>query len=204
MKPDGLIELEDYPDYGATADGRVWSCRSGAWRELKTCNVNGYRKVNVMTVAGEYVTVKVHILVAHAFIGLRPHTMDINHMDGDKANNRVSNLEYVTRSENVLHSIHVLGNQLGPRLPAEEIARRQRIEKCMGRRALAERLWLRDGRSNFSRPARKAMKLSETDVYAIRSHASERTMTRRAMAKHFGVSRPTVDRIIAREKWAHV
>jgi len=47
----------------------------------------------------------VHRLVARAFLGPPPspkHTQ-INHKDGDKGNNSVANLEYVTPSENMLH-----------------------------------------------------------------------------------------------------
>lgn len=48
---------------------------------------------------------KVHALVAEAFIGPRPCGLDVNHIDGDKRNNRVENLEYVTRRENVRHAL---------------------------------------------------------------------------------------------------
>ncbi|CAK0890659.1 unnamed protein product [Prorocentrum cordatum] len=48
----------------------------------------------------------VHRLVAHAFLGPPPSTQhcDVNHKDRDRGNNHVNNLEFVTRSENVLHS----------------------------------------------------------------------------------------------------
>lgn len=47
---------------------------------------------------------KIHVLVARAFLGERPHKMDTNHKDGNKLNNRADNLEYCTRSENVRHA----------------------------------------------------------------------------------------------------
>jgi hypothetical protein len=50
------------------------------------------------------VTRRIHVLVAEAFIGPKPPKMDVNHIDGDKTNNRLENLEYVTRSENLKHS----------------------------------------------------------------------------------------------------
>jgi hypothetical protein len=39
-------------------------------------------------------------MVAAAFIGPRERAMNVNHMDGRKMNNPVSNLEYLTPSEN--------------------------------------------------------------------------------------------------------
>lgn len=47
----------------------------------------------------------VHILVCRAFHGEPPaERSDVNHKDLDKTNNRANNLEWMTRSENVLHS----------------------------------------------------------------------------------------------------
>jgi len=45
----------------------------------------------------------IHCLVAEAFICARPDNMEVNHIDGDKNNNSVKNLEYVTRAENMAH-----------------------------------------------------------------------------------------------------
>lgn len=50
----------------------------------------------------------VHRLVTGAFLG--ESELEVNHKDGDKKNNKIENLEYVTRSENIRHSIYRLGN----------------------------------------------------------------------------------------------
>lgn len=46
----------------------------------------------------------VHSLVSVVFIGKRPDGLWINHVDGNKKNNSIDNLEYVTPSENALHA----------------------------------------------------------------------------------------------------
>ena len=51
----------------------------------------------------------IHRLVAAAFLGERPEGMQVNHKNGNKQDNRLENLEYVTASDNALHARRVLG-----------------------------------------------------------------------------------------------
>jgi len=46
----------------------------------------------------------IHHLVACAFLGERPLGSEVNHKDRRKANNRSSNLEYLTHGENIAHA----------------------------------------------------------------------------------------------------
>jgi hypothetical protein len=64
---------------------------------------DGYRTVS-LCVDGRSKTVGIHKLVAAAFIGPRPDGHEVNHEDGDKANNRYRNLEYKTHLENMIHA----------------------------------------------------------------------------------------------------
>ena len=53
----------------------------------------------------------IHRLVIAAFVG--ESSMEVNHKDGNKSNNHISNLEYCTSSENNLHRGRVLGKVIG-------------------------------------------------------------------------------------------
>ena len=73
---------------------------------------NGYIKATIC-----YNSVKksysVHRLVAIHFIPNPNNYPEVNHKDGNKVNNSVYNLEWVTKSENQLHSVHVLNHKKG-------------------------------------------------------------------------------------------
>jgi hypothetical protein len=64
---------------------------------------SGYQHVTLYRPGEQRVFRKVHVIVALAFLGPRPPGLQVNHMDGNKLNNRASNLEYVTLQENMRH-----------------------------------------------------------------------------------------------------
>ena len=70
---------------------------------LKPSSCRGYLHV-ILNKDGHFKACTVHRLVANAFIPNADNKPQINHIDGDKANNRVDNLEWVTQSENIRHS----------------------------------------------------------------------------------------------------
>ena len=80
--------------------GNVVSCKRGAPYALKVWRDHGgYQRVGAA-----YGSISVHRLVADTWIDNPNHYKEVNHIDGDKDNNSVENLEWTTRSENVLHA----------------------------------------------------------------------------------------------------
>ena len=81
--------------------------RSIKGKVLKQSNANGYLRI-ILSVDGKQHQWLVHRLVALTFLG-RPSFKDaqVNHINSQKRDNRADNLEWVTASENIIHSYEV-------------------------------------------------------------------------------------------------
>lgn len=96
---EGLYEVDIY--------GNVYSAITTNSRRkgiLKPEKKNGYLSVNLYK-NGKQKHCYIHRIVAEAFIP-NPHNLRyVNHIDCNKHNNAVSNLEWCTQSENVMHQV---------------------------------------------------------------------------------------------------
>lgn len=88
--------------YSVSSDGRVFSYKSNKY--LKLQSNKHYLKV-MLTKNGEQIQKLVHRLVAEAFIPNPENKKEVNHIDGNKLNNSIDNLEWVTPKENQQHSV---------------------------------------------------------------------------------------------------
>jgi hypothetical protein len=107
-----VVGYEGY--YGISDTGEVRSIkrkvptanglRTIANRKMGTrVNNCGYTDIRLSS-AGKTKTTFLHILLAKAFIPNPENKPEVNHKDGNKANNALSNLEWVTHSENMFHA----------------------------------------------------------------------------------------------------
>ena len=89
------------PDIMVSDDGLAVSYKSGKMYKLKECPSNGYLRVAI----GHENPIGIHRLVAETFIeNNNPFKTQVNHIDGNKDNNCVENLEWVTPFENNQHA----------------------------------------------------------------------------------------------------
>ena len=99
-------DIDDFPGYQVSSEGRVRCFRNfngkitSNYRDLKPLlNKDDYYYVDLYTTERKQVHKRIHRLVADAFLGPRPD-MVVNHIDGNKHRNVISNLEWVTPEEN--------------------------------------------------------------------------------------------------------
>lgn len=89
-------------DYMINTDGDVYSKLSGKYLNQEISK-SGYHRV-VLYVDKTPIKKSVHRLVATAFIPNPGNLPQVNHKDGNKSNNSVTNLEWITPSDNELHA----------------------------------------------------------------------------------------------------
>ena len=95
MKP-----IPSFENYYATKDGRIWSSKTNKF--LKQCarNEQGHLVVSLPE-KKQYV----HRLILETFVSPCPKNMECRHLDGNPANNKLSNLKWGTSRENSLDAV---------------------------------------------------------------------------------------------------
>lgn len=100
--------IPTFTRYLATSDGRIIDrVKVKVMKQSDSPTTKGsYKLVSVKSdLTDTFIPILVHRLVCMAFYGLPNETENhVNHIDGNKHNNRMDNLEWVTRSENLTHS----------------------------------------------------------------------------------------------------
>lgn len=224
--------VPNYTDYQVSNLGRMRSKKTrgrfatGDWRLMKlTVGKRGYVVVS-LSVNGKVIRRTIHSVVCEAFIGPRPHRHDINHIDANKTNNALVNLEYCTRSHNERHAIRMGLKDSRPRyhgeshcnsrltqcdadkirtlltttkLSAGHIAKMFSISKdTMTSIALARTYTDSPGGppQPINSRVRGVGKLTDDIAHAIREAYSNGEGSHRKLGKRFGVSRQTIGDIV--------
>lgn len=103
----GFYHIPGTTRYALSKDGRVYSfMRNKVLPERKVlCSVR-YKTINLHHESGKNISFPAHRLLALMFLndGTDKTNMQVDHIDGNRFNNKLDNLEWVTPSENVLRS----------------------------------------------------------------------------------------------------
>lgn len=103
-------EIKDFEKlYKISSFGNVFSIKKHKNIKPETSN-NGYLRIGLHK-AGKVYMKSIHRLVAETFIPNPENKPQINHKNGNKIDNCIENLEWVTPSENVSHRFSVLGHK---------------------------------------------------------------------------------------------
>ena len=121
-----MLRVKDFEDYTIDETGNVFSIRKNKYLK-QTINRNGYCKVTLQK--DKYRKMfSVHRLVAQAYLKNYSNTLQFNHINVIKIDNRVENLEMVTAKENMQKAV-----EIGLFDKCKEIQRKNAIKNNLGK-----------------------------------------------------------------------
>lgn len=181
--------------YEVSSEGRIRRAKPGistfVGRPLRpSSGPTGYMQAQLVS-DGKSQRVYVHHAVMDAFIGPRPAGLVVNHKDGDKQNNSLANLEYVSQKENCLHAIKSSPRARGPSMPKAPKKGKQ----------TGDAHWTRRMPDRVARADRMPhTKLSDELVRKARERVSAGEK-QCVIAREYGVSVAQMSRVIRGKRW---
>ena len=118
-----FLEHPEFPRYRVTPDGRIYSLRAG--RFLKPIQVGKYLGVTITHADGRIVHRTVHRLVLEVTAGPRPPGRVARHLNGDRYDNRSSNLAWGTVRQNAADKVRHGTDPRGTRNPMAKLTWQQ-------------------------------------------------------------------------------
>lgn len=210
-----MKNIDNLEHYFIDRNGKIFSTVRGSAKELKTrTNKRGYVDIKLK---GK--TYKVHRLVALAYIPNPKNLPQVNHLDGNKSNNKVTNLEWADNQQNQLHawgtglqpvrhaSNIALTQEIADEIRKEyleteigtaELSRKHEVSKTTIKDILNGKYYNLDkSRKPISRPKSKAL-FSADEIIEIRRLHATGEYSYNKIGKLFGVNHKTIKKITDR------
>jgi len=96
-----LSSIKDFSDYMISPLGYVYSCKGGRRELLQFGTIKTGHRFVYLFKDGKGHKRYIHRLVLETFMGACPKGMEAMHLDGNPSNNKVDNLQWGTRSQNL-------------------------------------------------------------------------------------------------------
>ena len=97
-------KIDGFDNYLISKKGEIFSKHSK--RKLSVYKVNGYPSIRICKNGKAYFK-NIHRLLALTFIPNPENLPEVNHIDGNRSNNDLKNLEWVTTSRNQIHAYEI-------------------------------------------------------------------------------------------------
>lgn len=124
-----MQNIAGFSQYKVSRNGKIYSQRTKRFLNLYVGDV-GYYCVCLQSDNGKQCSRRVHRIVAEHFIANPKQLPCVNHIDGNKLNNKASNLEWCSYKENTQHSRDVLGNNTNPPTLKGEDSPKSKLNKA--------------------------------------------------------------------------
>lgn len=220
--------------YSVRSDGTVFSnnYRNSGKRHKLALHIDTHGYVGVhLAVDGKSYIWLVHQLVAEAFIPNKHKKKkpEVNHKDGNKKNNKISNLEWCSRKYNIKHSVdhnlivykscekhhnakiknkdvHIVCGLLQDDFSIKEISKQTGISYDTVSGILYKKEWVdvSDEYDFSKRSNHHSKKITEEQAHEICRLYAYTDMTMTEISKKFNIHKSTVSLIIRGKNWGHV
>ena len=144
----------------------------------QSLDIDGYQRITLYN--GNKKTYRVHRLVVEHFIGSIPCDKEVNHIDYDRTNNHISNLEIVSHLENVRHSYDRIAKGNKNKIRSKP-SKRRNVNK------------ISDNKRNA--------KLTIKEVDEIRSKYSTGEYTQIELARMYGLKKSGISDLLNGKTW---
>lgn len=216
--------IPNYDNYLINENGTVVNTNTGKII-VSSLKHNGYMRIGLCK-NGKQTGHMVHRLVMLVFVGPIPEGAQVNHIDGNKTNNSISNLEYVTPQQNMDHASKNLLLPIGARncnakltdrdildirklshsQNSCEIARRYDMNQATIYDIITGKTWkhvpMEQPPPVYQKGRGKPTKITEDDVRIIRTLQGQ--LLQREIAQIYGITQSVVSLIWNRKAWPWV